>query len=253
MNTDKDNINIREKIDELFVFYEKRYSDIKQKTWWPVNISYGGKKYYPSTRLERLKNPNVTKILYYCNNHNLNTNNKKLKFNKQKCPGQLEYNRTNGKFYLIKKHNNLCDGLTTKEYDNAIEVETTILQYKQFKINMINFLNSHPLFTFKMFQKYVTEYLKLNPIDFTLKDNTLADIFYPWKRSSKIFSQFSIYDNNFTKDNQDYLRDVENILLYENNGKKMYWHSHIIWISPFFRRNIYYYKRILSTFSFIIL
>lgn len=39
MNTDKDNINILEKIDELFVFYEKRYSDIKQKTWWPVNIS----------------------------------------------------------------------------------------------------------------------------------------------------------------------------------------------------------------------
>lgn len=55
---------------------------------------------------------------------------------------------------------------------------------------MINFLNSHPLFTFKMFQNYVTEYLKLNPIDFTLNDNTLADIFYPWKRSSKYFHNF---------------------------------------------------------------
>ena len=53
---------------------------------------------------------------------------------------------------------------------------------------MINFLNSQPLFTFKMFKNYVTEYLKSNPIDFTLKDNILADIFYPWKRSSKLFS-----------------------------------------------------------------
>lgn len=89
-----------------------------------------------------------------------------------------------------------------------------------------------------MLKNYVTEYLKSNPIDFTLKDNKLAVIFYPWKRSSKLFSQFSIYDNNYTKDNQDYLRDVENILLYENNGKKMYCHSHIIWVSPFFIKRI---------------
>ena len=30
-SSENDNINIREKINELFVFYEKRYSDIKQK------------------------------------------------------------------------------------------------------------------------------------------------------------------------------------------------------------------------------
>ena len=103
---------------------------------------------------------------------------------------------------------------------------------------MINFLNAHPLFTFKMFQKYVDKFLKYNEINFTIKDNTLTNIYYPWIKDSKILSQFSIYDNNLTNDNKDYLRDVENILLYEPEGKKLYWYSHIIWVSPYFIKKI---------------
>jgi len=107
-----ENINIREKINEIFVYYEKRYADTFSKIWWPVNISYGDKKYYPSTRLERLIGSTRKYNLYYCNNHLLNTNNKKLKFNNQKCPGQLEYNRAKGTFVLLKRHNAICDGDT---------------------------------------------------------------------------------------------------------------------------------------------
>ena len=71
----------------------------------PINISYAGKKYYPSTILERLRDPQVNILLNFWNNHLLNTNNKKLKFNKNKCPGQIEFNQKKETFYLVKRHN----------------------------------------------------------------------------------------------------------------------------------------------------
>ena len=157
-DNNSENINIREKINELFVYYEKRYAVSFSKIWWPINIFYGGKKYYPSIRLERLKDPQINIILYYCNNHLLNTNNKKLKFNNQKCPGQLEYNRAKGTFVLKKRHNAINDGDTDKIYDHIIDVDNTVLECKEFNSKMIDFLNSHPLYNFKMFKKYVNIY-----------------------------------------------------------------------------------------------
>lgn len=119
-----------------------------------------------------------------------------------------------------------------------MDISTSILEYKEFNDNMIKFLNSHPLYTFGMFKKYVVKFLKYNEINFPIKANTLSNIYYSWRKNSKILSQYSIYDNNLTNDNKEYLRDIENILLYEPDGKKLYWNSHIIWISPFFIKRI---------------
>ena len=87
-----------------------------------------------------MKDPQINIILYYCNNHLLNTNNKKLKFNNQKCPGQLEYNRAKGTFVLKKRHNAINDGDTDKIYDHIIDVDNTILEYKEFNYKMIDFI-----------------------------------------------------------------------------------------------------------------
>ena len=54
--------NERSLIDLTFIDYKKKYSN-NNKTWWPVNVSYGGKKYYVSSHSSYLNNPKKSKIL----------------------------------------------------------------------------------------------------------------------------------------------------------------------------------------------
>ena len=103
---------------------------------------------------------------------------------------------------------------------------------------MIECMNKNPLSSCKIFKKYINFYLSKNEVSFEIKKSTLADIYYPWQKSAKILSCYSIYNNHLTLERKEYLRDVENILLYEPIGKSMYWHDHIIWTSPFFIKRI---------------
>ena len=59
-------------------------------------------------------------IYYYYVSHRINTANKKLIFGNNKCNGILEYDRNKNKFYIVTRHNKLCD-------ENIINF-TTILQ-----------------------------------------------------------------------------------------------------------------------------
>jgi len=60
----EENLILKEKLklDSLFVDNQKRYANINKTIWWPVNLTYGGKHYYPSKRLERLA---IQKMLKY--------------------------------------------------------------------------------------------------------------------------------------------------------------------------------------------
>ena len=51
---------------------------------------------------------------YFCNNHNLSIENKKLIFGNKSCKGKVDYNIINEEFYLINIHNNICDNKNIK-------------------------------------------------------------------------------------------------------------------------------------------
>ena len=53
-----------------------------------------------------------------------------------------------------------------------------------------------------------------NKYEFNVTKNTFNNIFYQWKRNSKIFSWNSIFDNCYTKDHSSYLKDVYNSYIY---------------------------------------
>ena len=70
------------KIYNYLVDFKKKFYKKDSDIWWPVNLSYGGKSYYPTNKLDSLSNPN-TNIVHCCfNNHNLNTYDKKNYFKK---------------------------------------------------------------------------------------------------------------------------------------------------------------------------
>ena len=56
-------------------------------------------------------------------------------------------------------------------------------------------------------QKSIEYYMK-NNYEFNVSKNTFKNIFYSWRRNSKLFSWYSIFDNSYTKDRTLYLKDV---------------------------------------------
>ena len=84
-----------------------------------------------------------------------------------------------------------------------------------------------------------------NNYEFNVSKNTFKNIFYSWRRNSKLFSWYSIFDNSYTKDRTLYLKDVSNSYIYNSKGDNMYWHRHIIWVSNYnikrIRYSLHYY------------
>ena len=93
---------------------------------------------------------------------------------------------------MVHKHNSKCDLKNVKIYDNEIEIEKSLIEYKEFKKKMIEYLNKNPLSSYKQFKIYVNKYLFKNEISFEINKSTLADIYYPWHNNAKFFSCYSI-------------------------------------------------------------
>ena len=126
------NDNIRQKLDFKYIYFEKNYYG-KEKLWYPFNVKYGGKKYFIMTKLKDIINPSKNRIIYYCNNHRLNTINKKILFNNNPCNGKLEYLKNEENFYLIHMHNDICDNKNVKIYDNIGDITINAYKFSDYK------------------------------------------------------------------------------------------------------------------------
>ena len=71
-----------------------------------------------------------------------------------------------------------------------------------------------------------------------LKKDTLKNIYNSWKKKSNLFIKYSAIENNLTKDNNYFLRDYTNTLLYNKTGKNQFKHEHMIYVSIFFIRKL---------------
>ena len=181
-----------------------------------------------------LINKNHNKIIYYCTNHFLNTMKKKLQFKKNPCKGRVEFLRNEKNFYFSHLHNSICDSTNRPIYDNLADVTNNVYNFTEYKQKLLEYLNLHPLITYEKFKLYASKLFLANDFDFIVRKNTFANIFYPRRRTAKIFNWYSIFDNNKTIDGNMYLKDVSNSYIYMSNGKEMFWHKHIIWCSDFF-------------------
>lgn len=189
--------------------------------WYPKKVRYGGKKYYMMTKPDYIINNNKNHIIYYCTSHRINTANKKFQIRKNPCEGQIKYIINKNKFYITHFHNKISDIIKEKIYDNIADINGNIIKFSYFKKILIDFLNHNPMINFNSFkQKSVDLYMK-NKYEFNATKNTFHNIFYQWKRNSKIFSWYNIFDNCYTKDQSLYLKDVYNSYIYNTKGDNM--------------------------------
>lgn len=139
------------------------------------------------TKLNYCENYNINIISYYCNNHLLNTDNKKNKFHNKPYNGKIEYNGLNDNFYLVQKHNDICDELRHTIYDNVASISKNINNYQNFKSELIQYLNTHPLVIYKDFKNYGKTIYEKSKKDFNLKENFYKNLYY---HGGKIINYF---------------------------------------------------------------
>lgn len=69
---------------------------------------------------------------------------------------------------------------------------------------------------------------------FEIKYNTFTNIYYNWRRNTISFKKFTIFNNRFTKNNKEFLRDYTLKLIYNEKGNKLIMHKHAIFLSNYF-------------------
>ena len=85
------------------------------------------------TKPSYISKNNVGTIRYYCTNHRLNTENKRLLFDTNPCNGQIEFDRESNKFYFTYEHNDICNKLNIPIYDNNADINIKIKKYSDYK------------------------------------------------------------------------------------------------------------------------
>ena len=106
--------------------------------------------------------------------------------------------------------------------------------YTEFRKELINNLEKSPLINYKDFRIMASNLYHKLQCEFEIKDNTFTNIYYNWRRNTILFKKFTIFDNTFTKNKKEFLRDYTLKLIYNEKGNKLIMHEHAIFLSNYF-------------------
>lgn len=84
-----------------------------------------------------------------------------------------------------------------------------------------------------------------------MKENTIKNIYYPFRNNIDIYKWTSLFFNNTTKDNKIFLREFREIYIYDNEKKRFYLQRHTIFASTFQINNIIRSKHVCLDATFI--
>ena len=181
---------------------------------------------------------NKQTLHYYCRNHDTcksSLNGKRHSI----CEAKIDYNIKEDEYNIIENHSKLCLN------ENDIYTETQnitnkeIKNYEEYKEILIELLDNNPLLILSNFLKKASELYRNNEYKFSLSKNTLRNIYYKWRNNNIIFTKYSIFTNNKTKEGELYMRDFISTYIYKNKeSNQLIKHEHIIFISPLQIRKI---------------
>lgn len=155
------------------------------------------------------------------------------------------HKKDEGEYYLCKTHSEQCNKICKPLYENYKEINKEIYNYNKFKFSLIEYLNKYPTITYTKFRKLALQLYEANECSFNVQNYTLSNIYYNWRKPSNLFNKFSIFNNQFTNNNQLYLREYIHKSIYNKKGNRLINYEHIIHTSNYFirklRESIHYY------------
>ena len=72
-------------------------------------------------------------------------------------------------------HSPFCNKLQIPKYENFADIEGEITNYNQFKKDLINYLNSHPIIKYSEFKNKAMKFYYKNKCNFLIKNNTFKN------------------------------------------------------------------------------
>ena len=86
-------------------------------------------------------------VIYHCKYHNTKTqsneyDNNGNKKRQRKCNSRNFYNKEEKEYYLDIAHSDLCNNKIKKEYINMADINEEINNYKEFRKQLITFLEN---------------------------------------------------------------------------------------------------------------
>ena len=155
--------------------------DIKAGNYWYTKFSFLDKQFYIMTKTSVAEKNDD--IIYYCNMHNTTIesnesykNGRKKKM--PKCNARIYYNKAEKKYYLETEHSEYCNNKVKEKYTNDVDLNAAINNYKNFKEELIKFLNLNPIIKYTDFKEKATKLYYKNNCQFKILENTFKNIYY---------------------------------------------------------------------------
>lgn len=200
-----------------------------------------GKNFYQMSKNDIAKK--MDHVIYYCTLHNTiigsnkyTSEGKKKKISK--CNSRIFYYKNTYSYIMDWGHSDFCDIQNIPKYENIASIVTEITNYKEFKKEIIDYLEKYPIIKYIDYKKKVLSFYYKNNCLFNINDNTFKNIYYNWRRTTNIYKKFSIFKYNKTLNNHTYLQDYCYTLLYNSKGSKKFIHEHIIFCSDYFIKKL---------------
>ena len=135
-------------------------------------------------------------------------------------------------------HSDFCNKLIKEEYENKANIDAEINNYKEFRKEIKEWLNKNPIVKYREFKKKAISLYYRCQCNFEIKDNTFKNIYYVWRKETPLYKKYSIFNFTKTQDNKEYLRDYNYTFLYDESGKKLFLHEHVIYCSDYFIKKL---------------
>ena len=209
--------------------------------FWYKKFNYLGKSYIQMTKTKQGKNKDY--IIYYCNKHfttidsnKYSNDGKKLKVSK--CYSRIFYFKEREEYIIDWLHSDFCNKIVKEEYENKADIEAEVNNYKEFRKQVKEWLDKNPVIKYRDFKKKAISFYFKCQCNFEIKENTFKNIYYSWRKETPLYKKQSIFKFNKTIDNFQYLRDYNYTFIYNESGKKLFLHEHIIYCSDYFIKKL---------------
>ena len=209
----------------------------KTDNYWYSKFEYNNKKFYQITNHNQENSSDH--IIYFCTKHNTTIKSSQYTSNGNKkkialCNARVYYYKNKKTYYIDWDHSNYCNEIIRKVYNNIADINDEVNNYKEFRESIENYLDKYPLIKYSKFILKANKLYYKKNCNFDIKENTLKNIYYNWRKKSMTYTKFYAFNNNLCKNQKVFLKEYRNLYLYKSNGKKQFNHEHFIFCPDFF-------------------
>ena len=171
-------------------------NEMDPHNFWYKKFGYLGKNYIQMTKNKEGQKKEY--IIYYCNKHfttidsdKISKNGKKLKV--AKCNSRIYYFKEREEYIMDWLHSDFCNNIVKEKYENKADIETELNNYKEFRLEIKEWLDKNPIVKYREFKKKAISLYYRCQCNFEIKENTFKNIYYSWRKETPLYKKYSVF------------------------------------------------------------